>query len=171
MTDVNARFGGGFPVHVAAGGGYPDIVLALARGESPAPRLGSYRPGVIMLRYLSQVILEHDARDSLQRRGRSLGPAHAARRLKLVYPQAVDAAGADDVEIALGVYVRRVLRRWWIVAAAVVVAVAIAVAGSSSGHTTYRAQTLISIGHAVHRDRAARHHERVLHLADRARRP
>jgi hypothetical protein len=58
----------------------------------------------------------------------------------------VDAGGADDVEIALGVYVRRVVRRWWIVAAAIVVAIAIAVAGSSSGHTTYRAQTLISIG-------------------------
>jgi hypothetical protein len=58
----------------------------------------------------------------------------------------VDAGGADDVEIALGVYVRRVLRRWWIVAAATVVAIAIAVAGSSSGHTTYRAQTLIAIG-------------------------
>jgi hypothetical protein len=58
----------------------------------------------------------------------------------------VDAAGADDVEIALGVYVRRVLRRWWIVAAAVVIAIAIALAGASSGHTRYRAQTLISIG-------------------------
>ena len=60
VTDVNARFGGGFPVHVAAGGGYPDIVLALARGERPEPRVGSYRPGVIMVRYLSQVILERD---------------------------------------------------------------------------------------------------------------
>ena len=58
----------------------------------------------------------------------------------------MDAGGADDVEIALGVYVRRVLRRWWIVVASIVVAVAIALAGSSSGHTTFRAQTLISIG-------------------------
>jgi hypothetical protein len=58
----------------------------------------------------------------------------------------VDAGGADDVEIALGVYVRRVLRRWWIVVATIVVAIAIALAGSSSGHTTFRAQTLISIG-------------------------
>lgn len=58
----------------------------------------------------------------------------------------MDAGGADDVEIALGVYVRRVLRRWWIVAAAVVVAIAIALAGSSSGHTTYRAQVLINLG-------------------------
>jgi uncharacterized protein involved in exopolysaccharide biosynthesis len=53
---------------------------------------------------------------------------------------------ADDVEIALGVYVRRVLRRWWIVVAAIAVAVAIALAGSSSSHTSYRAQTLISLG-------------------------
>jgi hypothetical protein len=58
----------------------------------------------------------------------------------------VQASGADDVEIALGVYVRRVVRRWWIVAAVVVIAVGIALAGSSSGHTRYRAQTLISIG-------------------------
>ena len=58
----------------------------------------------------------------------------------------MDAGGADDVEIALGVYVRRVLRRWWIVVAAIVVAIAIALAGSSSGHTTYRASTLINLG-------------------------
>jgi hypothetical protein len=41
-------------------------VLALARGESPAPRLGSYRAGVTMVRYLAQVILERGAGDSLQ---------------------------------------------------------------------------------------------------------
>jgi hypothetical protein len=58
----------------------------------------------------------------------------------------VAAGGADDVEIALGVYVRRVVRRWWIVAAAVVVAVVIAAAGSSSGHSTYRASALLSLG-------------------------
>ena len=40
-------------------------MLALARGESPEPRLGAYRPGVIMLRYLSQVILERDPSDVL----------------------------------------------------------------------------------------------------------
>jgi carbamoyl-phosphate synthase large subunit len=66
VTDVNARFGGGFPVHVAAGGGYPDIVLALARGERPEQRLGAYRPHVIMVRYLSQVILERDGGDALR---------------------------------------------------------------------------------------------------------
>jgi carbamoyl-phosphate synthase large subunit len=73
VTDVNARFGGGFPVHVAAGGGYPDIVLALARGERPEPRVGSYRPGVTMLRYLTQVILEHGDSDSLRTAADSTG--------------------------------------------------------------------------------------------------
>ena len=66
VTDVNARFGGGFPLHVAAGGGYPDLALALARGERPEPRLGAYRPGVTMVRYLAQVILERDGADGLR---------------------------------------------------------------------------------------------------------
>ena len=56
------------------------------------------------------------------------------------------AGGADDVEIALGVYVRRVVRRWWIVLGAIVIALAIALAGTSSGSTRYRAQTLIALG-------------------------
>ena len=116
VTDVNARFGGGFPLHVAAGGGYPDLVLALARGERPDAAARVVPPGRVMVRYLTQVILEHDGDDALRVAADDVGPAHAARRLKLVYPQAVAAGGADDVEIALGVYVRRVVRRWWIVA-------------------------------------------------------
>jgi hypothetical protein len=58
----------------------------------------------------------------------------------------VAAGGEDDVEIALGVYVRRVVRRWYVVVAAVVIAVIIAAAGSSSGHSTYRASALLSLG-------------------------
>ena len=58
VTDVNARFGGGFPVHWAAGGGYPELALALARGERPEPRLGAFREGVFMTRFFWQVCLE-----------------------------------------------------------------------------------------------------------------
>src|SRR5207244_2067288 len=43
ITDVNTRFGGGFPLPLAAGSGYPELALALARGESPEPRLGDVR--------------------------------------------------------------------------------------------------------------------------------
>jgi hypothetical protein len=42
--------------------------------------------------------------------------------------------------------VRRVVRRWYVVVAAVVIAVIIAAAGSSSGHSTYRASALLSLG-------------------------
>ena len=65
VTDVNPRFGGGFPLHVAAGGGLPDIVLALGRGEHVEPRIGRYDAGVTMLRYLSQVIVRRDAEGGL----------------------------------------------------------------------------------------------------------
>jgi carbamoyl-phosphate synthase large subunit len=57
VTDVNPRFGGAFPLPLAAGGAYPSLVLALARGERVEPRLGAYRAGVVMTRYLSHVAL------------------------------------------------------------------------------------------------------------------
>ena len=65
VTDVNPRFGGAFPLPVAAGGGYPSLVLALARGERPEPRLGAYRAGVVMTRYFSHVTLQ-DGPDGLE---------------------------------------------------------------------------------------------------------
>jgi carbamoyl-phosphate synthase large subunit len=57
ITDVNTRFGGGFPVPLAAGGRYPELALALARGERPEPRLGDFREGIAMTRYFSVVCL------------------------------------------------------------------------------------------------------------------
>ena len=58
VTDVNPRFGGGFPLPTAAGSRYPELAMALANGESPEPRLGDFREGVVMTRFFSQVILE-----------------------------------------------------------------------------------------------------------------
>jgi carbamoyl-phosphate synthase large subunit len=58
VTDVNPRFGGGFPLPTAAGSRYPELALALANGEHPVPRLGDFREGVVMTRFFSQVILE-----------------------------------------------------------------------------------------------------------------
>ncbi len=74
MTDVNPRFGGAFPLPLAAGGAYPSLVLALARGERVEPRLGAYRAGVVMTRYLSHVALvEQRRRLRAPRRGRDRG--------------------------------------------------------------------------------------------------
>ena len=58
VTDVNPRFGGGFPLPTAAGSRYPELALALANGETLEPRFGDFREGVIMTRFFSQVILE-----------------------------------------------------------------------------------------------------------------
>ena len=65
ITDVNTRFGGGFPVPLAAGGRYPELALALARGESPEPRLGEFEEGVTMTRFFSEVALRRDGDGSL----------------------------------------------------------------------------------------------------------
>jgi len=58
VTDVNPRFGGGFPLPTAAGSRYPEMALALAEGQSLEPRFGDFREGVVMTRFFSQVILE-----------------------------------------------------------------------------------------------------------------
>jgi carbamoyl-phosphate synthase large subunit len=57
ITDVNPRFGGAFPLPQAAGGRYPELVLALAAGERPEPRVGEFREGVVMTRFLSHLCL------------------------------------------------------------------------------------------------------------------
>jgi carbamoyl-phosphate synthase large subunit len=60
VTDVNPRFGGGFPLPTAAGSHYPELALALAAGERPEPALGDFREGVVMTRYFWQVVLADD---------------------------------------------------------------------------------------------------------------
>ncbi len=57
VTDISPRFGGGFPLPLAAGGRYPELALALARGERPEPRLGDFREGVVMTRFFSDLSL------------------------------------------------------------------------------------------------------------------
>jgi carbamoyl-phosphate synthase large subunit len=57
VTDVNPRFGGAFPLPRAAGSHYPELALALARGERPEPRLGEFRAGIVMTRFFSHLSL------------------------------------------------------------------------------------------------------------------
>ena len=57
VTDVNLRFGGAFPLPLAAGSEYPTLALALARGERPEPRVGEFREGVVMTRFFSETCL------------------------------------------------------------------------------------------------------------------
>jgi carbamoyl-phosphate synthase large subunit len=66
VTDVNPRFGGAFPLPLAAGSRYPELALALANGERPEPRVGDYRAGVSMTRYFSEVCLVEDGAGGLR---------------------------------------------------------------------------------------------------------
>ena len=57
VTDTNPRFGGAFPLPLAAGGRYPELVLALVGGHRPPPRVGEFRAGVVMTRFPANVCL------------------------------------------------------------------------------------------------------------------
>jgi carbamoyl-phosphate synthase large subunit len=57
VTDVNPRFGGAFPLPLAAGSRYPELALQLANGERPEPTLGEFKPGVLMTRFFSHLCL------------------------------------------------------------------------------------------------------------------
>jgi carbamoyl-phosphate synthase large subunit len=66
VTDINTRFGGGFPLPLAAGGRYPELALALARGEHPEPRLGDFREGIVMTRFFSDLSLTRNGDGTLK---------------------------------------------------------------------------------------------------------
>jgi carbamoyl-phosphate synthase large subunit len=66
LTDINPRFGGGFPLPLAAGGRYPEFALALARGERPEPRLGEFREGIVMTRFFSDLSLTQNGDGTLK---------------------------------------------------------------------------------------------------------
>jgi carbamoyl-phosphate synthase large subunit len=66
ITDINPRFGGGFPLPLAAGGRYPELALALARGERPEPKLGDFREGIVMTRFFSDLGLTQNGDGTLK---------------------------------------------------------------------------------------------------------
>ena len=66
VTDVNPRFGGAFPLPLAAGSRYPELALALARGERPEPELGAFREGVLMTRFFSDICLTTNGDGTLE---------------------------------------------------------------------------------------------------------
>jgi carbamoyl-phosphate synthase large subunit len=66
VTDVNPRFGGAFPLPLAAGSRYPELALALAAGERPEPCVGEFREGVVMTRFFSHLLLAQDGDGALE---------------------------------------------------------------------------------------------------------
>jgi carbamoyl-phosphate synthase large subunit len=66
VTDVNPRFGGAFPLPLAAGSRYPELALALANGERPEPTVGEFREGVLMTRFFSDLCLTENGDGRLE---------------------------------------------------------------------------------------------------------
>jgi len=55
LSEINPRFGGGFPLSRAAGARYPEWILRLLNGTSVSPRLGEYEEGLCMARYYDEL--------------------------------------------------------------------------------------------------------------------
>ncbi len=73
ITDVNTRFGGAFPAPVYAalpGRTYPELIVAMAAGESVAPHVGEFRAGMTFTRYYWQLELDEQLRPT----GRDIVP-------------------------------------------------------------------------------------------------
>jgi carbamoyl-phosphate synthase large subunit len=66
LTDVNPRFGGAFPLPLAAGSRYPELALALANGKQPEPTVGEFREGVVMTRFFSHLCLTENGDGRLE---------------------------------------------------------------------------------------------------------
>jgi carbamoyl-phosphate synthase large subunit len=71
ITDVNTRFGGAFPAPMYAalpGRTYPELIVAMARGERVEPHVGEFRAGVSFTRFFWQLELD----ETMQPTGRDI---------------------------------------------------------------------------------------------------
>ena len=65
ITDVNTRFGGAFPAPTYAalpGRSYPELIVALASGQTVAPHVGEFDAGMTFTRYYWQLELDSQMR-------------------------------------------------------------------------------------------------------------
>ncbi len=51
FTEINPRFGGGYPLSYYAGADFPGCILRMLAGEKVPPRVGAFTPGLVMMRY------------------------------------------------------------------------------------------------------------------------
>jgi carbamoyl-phosphate synthase large subunit len=73
ITDVNTRFGGAFPAPAYAAlpaRSYPELIVALASGQTVAPHVGEFDAGMTFIRYYWQLELDSRMRPT----GREIVP-------------------------------------------------------------------------------------------------
>ncbi|MBE0449186.1 MAG: ATP-grasp domain-containing protein [Actinobacteria bacterium] len=58
LSEINPRFGGGFPLTLAAGGDYPEWIMQMLEGKDFLPRIGRYKENMYMTRYYAEIFSE-----------------------------------------------------------------------------------------------------------------
>lgn len=58
LSEINPRFGGGFPLTQAAGGCYPKWILQMMHGEKPSAVVGQYQSSLFMTRYYTELFTD-----------------------------------------------------------------------------------------------------------------
>lgn len=58
LSEINPRFGGGYPLGYAAGGQYPQWLLQELRGQTVLERLGQYQVGLYMTRANDEIFTQ-----------------------------------------------------------------------------------------------------------------
>jgi carbamoyl-phosphate synthase large subunit len=61
LSEINARFGGGFPLALRAGAAYPAWIMDMVAGRSVEPRFGAYEAGLYMTRHNVERFLRQPA--------------------------------------------------------------------------------------------------------------
>ena len=59
VIEVNARFGGGYPLALAAGADFPRALVQDVRGQPPTAAVDGWRDALMMLRYDAAVFVDH----------------------------------------------------------------------------------------------------------------
>ncbi len=58
--EINPRFGGGFPLSIAAGADFPRWIIEMMLGRDPVIELDGWQDGTVMLRYDDAVFTTRD---------------------------------------------------------------------------------------------------------------
>lgn len=61
FTEINTRFGGGYPLSYFAGANFPKMILEILEGKKPTVSIFDYKEGFLMLRYDEAIYLEQKA--------------------------------------------------------------------------------------------------------------
>lgn len=60
VSEINPRFGGGYPLAYESGVNFPAQVIANLKGEENPVRIGNYREGTVMMKYFDGCFMHRD---------------------------------------------------------------------------------------------------------------